>query len=392
MIMKTTIPITLLLIIVLAIPYSLVSALWNNYSSSTPLNTISLEIWGKILSGEQIQDLLYTATTKKYTKLGYIDWTPTMLQKKQEYYSKILNVLETWYDSEKVQENRDMKQLYEVLYRVIEVSQQEVEKEYVTSLESPSNDYFAMLLENISEAENFKKEVQKKLDTEREKIDSTDLYEQKKKEYYEYFSKTPHTFQDPNGDGFFSTGFSALDREVILHAKNAVGAEAYKIITDDFEKQILRFDTNYHGLTPSYDIQIRWIDGLKWIQKSIEKMKEWPRLDWDIDIQTGLIYKYKVDLYNLYIWVLLDWGLVIYPQEFIEQLWFYKSYIAPFTTDENNHWKNGHTNWKNAVNVLAYFGYSINLDEDSLDFLELSYDPSENRAKWQIDYIENIWR
>ena len=61
-----------------------------------------------------------------------------------------------------------MKQLYEVLYRVIEVSQQEIKEEYTTSLESPSNDYFAMLLENISEAENFKKEVQRKLDIERD--------------------------------------------------------------------------------------------------------------------------------------------------------------------------------------------------------------------------------
>jgi len=392
MIMKTTIPITLLLIIVLAIPYSLVSALWNNYSSSIALNTISIKIWGKILSGEKIQELLDIATTKKYTKLGYIDWTPTMLQKKQEYYSKILKVLEKGYDSNKVQNNSDMKKLYEVLYRVISVSEKETISLHEESLESPDDSYFTALFKNIKEAEDLKEEVRKKLDIEKAKIDKTDLYEQKKKEYYERFSQTPHKFQDPNGDGFFSTGFSSLDREVILHAKNAVSAEAYKIITDDFEKQILRFDTNYHGLTPSYDIYIQWTEGLQWIKRSIDKVKQWPRLDGDIDIQTGLIYKYKVDLYNLYIWVLLDWGLVIYPKEFVEQLWFYKSYVAPFATDENDHWKNWSTNWKNAVSVLGYFGYSINLNVKSSEYLKLSYDSTKNKAKWQIDYIENIWR
>jgi len=163
MIMKTTIPITLILIIVLAIPYSIVSALGNSYNSSTPLSSISLNIWGKNLSWEQIQDLLDTATTKRYTKLGYIDGTPVMLQKKQEYYSKILKVLETWYNSEKVQSNNDMKQLYEVLYRVIKVSHKEITKEYDMSLKSPGDAYFNTLFESLSEAEKKKIKLKKRI-------------------------------------------------------------------------------------------------------------------------------------------------------------------------------------------------------------------------------------
>jgi len=416
MIMKTTIPITLILIIVLAIPYSIVSALGNSYNSSTPLSSISLNIWGKNLSWEQIQDLLDTATTKRYTKLGYIDGTPVMLQKKQEYYSKILKVLETWYNSEKVQSNNDMKQLYEVLYRVIKVSHKEITKEYDMSLKSPGDAYFNTLFESLSEAEKKKGEVQKKLDIERAKIDKTDLYERKYKEYKEYFENNPDKATNLDSGGFFSTGFSGTERDAILNAKAAVGAEIYKIITDDFEKQILRFDTNYHGLTPSYDMHLRWNEALDGIKKVIKRVEEWPKLDGDIDIQTELIYKYKVDLYNLYIWVLIDGWLVTYPQDFTEKLWIYKTYIQPYdfkggyTEYKANEWpykqyqnfesyKSYHQRevkndifTKNTQQVLGYFGYSINLDENSSSYLQLSYDASKNKARWQIDYIENIWK
>ena len=269
-----------------------------------------------------------------------------MIKAKSRLYDALLSKIGNDFSKTAIQDNQQKRELYSGLYLIISVSKYRSWENYI--------------------------EAKNKANT---KNNTSTVYQEN------YSARISQEW-------FMSTWINQADVERIKQAKAKASSEEYEKLSD-YEKQAKRYNVAYDGIAPSYNIHEKWI----WeIQKLIDKVNEWPRITWHIWMQNGLIYSQIVDDYNIYIWLLIDGWLVNYSQDLVKETWFFRTYVWPFYGDTNWEWRNGTTNWKNAEKVLAYFWYSIDLNPLNSTYLELSYNESKNQARWQIDYIENIWK
>lgn len=392
-------------------------------SDSELLENVAFNIKWKQYSSAQIMTLLDTAIIKKYRKLGYEDGTPGMVKAKSRLYDNLLVKIWSDFSSTSIQNNTQKRELYAGLYLVLSVAKFRNGNEYVEAVT------------NIYENDNMKKYgTAEKPNTQWIRLESWEVVEVKESIYswsevFEIISQNGHnepsneernnpnlryidsvawlTSMDERSDEekyprykedykvriaqywYLSTWVSEADVREIVESKARVEAESNFMLLSNLDKQMKFYNVSYDGVSPSYDV---YETGLKGIQERIATMTEWPKITWHMWNQNGLIYKHIIDDMNIYIWLLIDWGLVNYHPELVGETWFFRTYVWPFYWDSDNQWRNGTMYGNNAEKVLAYFGYSIELNPLSSRYLELSYDASKNQAIWQIDYIENAWK
>jgi len=393
------------------------------FSDEELLWDISFNIKWKEYSSAQIMILLDTAITKKYKKLWYEDGTPWMVKAKSRLYDSLLTKIWNDFPSSSIQNNTQKRKLYAWLYLVLSVSKFRNGNEYVEAVtniygndnlkkygttKKPETQWIRLKSGEVVEVElsiweweearkimwaaDYREPTQDEIMSPNIRyidsiawLTSTDIRsnEEKYPRYKEnYRAKISQAW-------YLSTWVSESDVQEIEASKARIEAETNFMLLSDFDKQMKSYNVSYDGLSPSYDV---YETGLAWMQERITTMSQWPRTTWYIWRQNGLIYKHIVDDMNIYIWLLIDWGLVNYHPELVRETGFFRTYVWPFYGDSNNWWKNSTIYGKNAEKVLAYFGYSIDLDPLSSSYLELDYDASKNEAIWQIDYIENTWK
>ncbi len=384
---------------------------------------ISFNIKWKEYSSSQIMTILDTTITKKYARLGYKDGTPWMVKAKSRLYDSLLTNIWNDFSSTSIQNNTQKRELYAGLYLVVSVAKFRSENEYVEAVnsiyennnlkkygttEKPETQWVRLESWEVVEVKlsvfesreagevmrqsNYREPTQNEIANPSIRyidsvawLTSTDTRsnEEKYPRYKEnYRAKISQAW-------YLSTWVSESDVQEIEASKARIEAETHFMLLSDFDKQMKSYNVSYDGLSPSYDV---YETGLAWMQERITTMSQWPRTTWYMWRQNGLIYKHIVDDINIYIWLLIDGGLVNYHPELVRETGFFRTYVWPFYGDSNNWWKNSTIYGKNAEKVLAYFGYSIDLDPLSSSYLELDYDASKNEAIWQIDYIENTWK
>ncbi len=129
------------------------------------------------------------------------------------------------------------------------------------------------------------------------------------------------------------------------------------------------------------------------MKKQIEKVEKWPKKDsQNVWQNNDLVYKYIVNDTNIAISVYKDWWLTKLPQEVLNQIWFYRTFVSPIYWDSSWWWKNNTIDWQTYEQTLALFWYSISTDKDSLDYLILKYDETKNLVWPSLHYIENKWK
>jgi len=367
--------------------------------------------------------LLDTAITKKYKKLGYEDGTPGMVKAKSRLYESLLVKIWNDFSSTSIQNNAQKRELYAGLYLVLSVATFRNGNEYVEAVtiiyendnikrygtaEKPETQWIRLVSWEVVEIELsiFEWEEARKIMSDpayveptQDEISSSNIRyidsvawltsadERSNEEKYPRY-KEDYTVRIAQ-PWYLSTWVSEADVREIEESKARIETETNFMLLSDLDKQMKFYNVSYDGVSPSYDV---YETGLELIQERITSMSQWPNTTWHIWRQNGLIYKHIVDDMNIYIWLLIDWGLVNYHPELVRETWFFRTYVWPFYGDTDNQWRNGTTNGRNAEKVLAYFGYSIDLNPLSSSYLELNYDASKNQAIWQINYIENVWK
>lgn len=303
----------------------------------------------KTYSSETLRKLLDTLIVKKYIKLWYTEGSTGMVNAKSRYYKAILTKIGNEFPKKTIQENQKKKDLYGNLYLLLSVMKYENGKEFSQASQNQVH---------INSTENIK---------------DSQIWKTASENYWAWL---------------WVVWITQADIDRITLAKAKAETEEFMKLTP-FEQQAKRFDTVVDWSFPDTSVLTHW---LWWLQNRIAELEKWPTI-WKFTWQSNdLIYWMIIDDTNAYLWLLLEWWLVNYPQEFVQKTWFFRVYVWPFYWDSNDSWKNWTEYWQNAEKVLNYFWYSIDLDPISPTYLELSYDASKNQAIWQIHMIENKWK
>lgn len=379
----------------------------NNYSTWT-LEKISVQIKWKEIKWTQLLNTLTKTIESKYTKV-WVKWT-WLARAKETFFNNLLTAVWSAYKTTKIQNDKEKKDLYSALYIVLSVWRFNAEKEYSDASNAQTtneamNRYWTVWVINTSYIRLNSWEVVEinndllKTDEVKAIINSTTYQAPNKNEMNTILTRYVSTLDQLNwpakvaqkqvrdytsaayDSGWFTTWISQDEIESAIQARASAETKKYESMTK-IEQQLYKYWVPMYSISsPKYDVWQNW--KISYLKASIERVKT--NIDWkDYSLIKNIV---KNDA-NVYIWLMIDWWLVKYKPELVKQTMFYQQYVSPFYWDTDWTWKQWTTNWQNAEKVLNYFWYKIDLDEMSPNYLNLTYDASNNQAIWQIEFIK----